>query len=174
MESIKDFTYKGHEIMVFKDDDGTFIVDIREDDFQGAIAQGFLDFDSAEGAAQEGRNYVDINMSIDKIIELTAKKMLRESPDISAENPNSDLLLDTLEEFEIESKIYTKIEELKSSDPDDITINDIVESWINGNKSWVYDKYIELSISDKTAFLLAMQDANEIECFKSYIIIKEG
>lgn len=65
MKHIKDIEYKGHEIVIIQDTEGeydkkgTFIADIRADNFDGEMIAGYTGLSTAKVAEQAGRDYID-------------------------------------------------------------------------------------------------------------------
>lgn len=53
-------------------------------------------------------------------------------------------------------------------------INELVESWICGNKSHVAGEYFNMSLKQQTIFLQALFDAEQWENFNRYLRAKEG
>ena len=51
--------------------------------------------------------------------------------------------------------------------------NELVESWINGNKRWVYEEYIALSKPKKKRFMYFIDGVLSME-FRNYIKAVEG
>lgn len=59
MQHIEDIQYRGHEIVIAQDADGTYVVDIREDNFSGSFAGGYTGIDTLEDAKLLGKVFVD-------------------------------------------------------------------------------------------------------------------
>ena len=59
MHSIKDIDYKNHEICIYGDGYGFFTVDIRIDDTDGHMMQGFAGLASLSEAESVGKAFID-------------------------------------------------------------------------------------------------------------------
>lgn len=59
MNTIDAFEYKGNEIIILEEPDGCFVVDIRSDDYDGELMQGYFDLGSESEAISVGKAFVD-------------------------------------------------------------------------------------------------------------------
>ena len=53
-----DFTYRGHEIVIMHDDTG-YACDIREDDYDGELLDGFIELKTKREAVIKAIDYVE-------------------------------------------------------------------------------------------------------------------
>lgn len=58
MKHIKDLEYKGHEIVIMQDSTG-YAVDIRSDNFDGEMVDGYLELATQADAINKGKEVVD-------------------------------------------------------------------------------------------------------------------
>lgn len=58
MKHIKDIAYKGHEIVLMKDDSG-YAIDIRSNDFDGEFIIGYTAMETAVEAMDKAKEFID-------------------------------------------------------------------------------------------------------------------
>jgi hypothetical protein len=61
MQRIKDIIYRGQEVVIIKDTDGSYIADVREDKTNGDIIAGWDCLKSEEEAILTAKQFIDEN-----------------------------------------------------------------------------------------------------------------
>jgi antibiotic biosynthesis monooxygenase (ABM) superfamily enzyme len=60
MQHLEDRIYKGHELVIMQEgDDGSYVVDIRIDDYDGEFIGGYYGIATREEAIEKGKAFVD-------------------------------------------------------------------------------------------------------------------
>lgn len=71
MKHIRDLTHRGREIVIMLDEDGTYVVDIRENDTDGEMIAGFSGLESEPDARRKAFATIDELIAKDNIKRLT-------------------------------------------------------------------------------------------------------